>query len=110
MTAKTKAGNLDELISLINQALDEVEDLRASIEYDEEYMGAATVIVDPLKHGLTRLLSAIKSGQYQTGEGNLLDFIVILKDIDHRAVPCWPILKLILKTHRSGFQQTLEMA
>lgn len=35
---KTKAKTIEELIYLTDQALGEVFDLKASIEYDEEYM------------------------------------------------------------------------
>ncbi len=105
MVVRTRARNQDELISLIKQTLDEVEDLRAAIEFDEEFMAESSVIVEPLKNGLTQLLAEINTGQYQTREGNSLDFINVLKDIDHRAVPCWPMLRLILETHQSGYQQ-----
>ncbi|MCP4767018.1 MAG: hypothetical protein GY875_12185 [Gammaproteobacteria bacterium] len=37
MTPGSRARNCNELIEIINQALDEVEDLRVAIEYDEEY-------------------------------------------------------------------------
>lgn len=34
MTLRTRARNPNELSEIINQALDEVEDLRAGIKYD----------------------------------------------------------------------------
>ena len=110
MTARTKAHNLDELISLVNQALTEVEELRASIDKDHAFKAEASVIVEPLNKGLNRLLASINTGQYQPGQSDLLDFIEALKDIDHRAVPCWPVLKLILETHHTGFQESSEPA
>ncbi len=103
MHVRTRARNQDEFIYLINQALDEVEDLRAAIEYDEEYMGEAAIIVEPLSAGLSRLLSSIQLGNYQTGQGDLLDFLDPLKDSDHRIIPFWSILKLILETHELGY-------
>jgi hypothetical protein len=105
MPVRTKARNQDELIALINEALLEVKDLRAAIEHGGEFMDEASIIVTPLSQGLNRLLTAINDGQYQIGQGDWLDFILVLKDIDHRAVPCWPVLKLIADTHQDGFQQ-----
>ncbi|MCP4472932.1 MAG: hypothetical protein GY815_20015 [Gammaproteobacteria bacterium] len=52
MTLRTRARNCDELIEIINQALDKVEDLRAAIEYDEEYRGESSIFVEPTSNGL----------------------------------------------------------
>ncbi len=104
MTLKTRARNCDELIEFINQALDEVEDLRAAIEYDEEYRGESSIVVEPTSNGLSRLLTAINNDEYQVGEGDWLDFLDNLRDIDHRAVPCWSLLRLIIETHEKGYQ------
>jgi len=92
MVARTRARDKQEFIDLINQTLDEVEDLRAAIEYDEEFMGNAVMIVEPISIGLGKLLAAVKSGEY-------------LKNTDHLAVPFWPLLKLILETHQQGYQE-----
>ncbi len=105
MPVRNRARSKEELINLVEQAIDEIFDLRAAIEYDEEFMGGAALIVDPVNHGLTRLLAAIKSGQYQAGQGDYLDFLHILKNTDQRAIPVWPLLKLILDTHTEGYQQ-----
>ena len=58
------------MTEIVNQALGEVEDLRAAIEYDEEFMGESSIIVEPASAGLTRLLSAISNDEYQPGEGD----------------------------------------
>ena len=104
MAPETRARSLDELTEIVNQALDEVEDLRAAIEYDEEFMGESSIIVEPAAAGLTSLLSAINNDSYQPGEGDWLQFVEALRDIDHRAVPFWPLLKLIIETHENGYQ------
>ena len=104
MPPRTRARSPDELTEIVNQALDEVEDLRAAIEYDEEFMGESSIIVEPASAGLTRLLSAINNDNYQPGEGDWLQFLEVLRNIDHRAVPFWPLLKLIIDTHENGYQ------
>lgn len=105
MAARNRARSQEEYIYLINQALDEIFDLRAAIEYDEEFMGDAAMIVEPLNEGLTRLLDAVKSGEYRIGEGDDLEFLHVLKNTDHRAIPFWSVLKLILDTHTEGYQE-----
>ena len=104
MVPRTRARNLDELTEIINQALDEVEDLRAAIEFDEEFKGESSIIVEPASAGLTRLLSAINEDNYRPGEGDWMQFLETLRDIDHRAVPFWPLMRIIIETHENGFQ------
>ena len=106
MTPRIRARNADELVEIINQALDEVEDLRAAIEYDEEYMGESSIIVEPVSIGLTTMLSAVNNDNYRPGEGDWLKFLDSLRHIDHRAVPFWPLLKSIIETHEKGYQTT----
>jgi hypothetical protein len=108
MAPRTRARNPNELTEIINQALDEVEDLRAAIEYDEEFKGESSIIVEPAAAGLTRLLSAINNDIYQPGEGDWLQFVDVLREIDHPAVPFWPQLRLIIETHENGYQTVEE--
>jgi len=104
MTFRTRARNCDDLIEIINQALDEVEDLRAAIEFDEEYSGESNIVVEPTAKGLSRLLTAINNVDYRPGEGDWLRFLDGLREIDHRAIPFWPLLRLMIETHEKGYQ------
>ena len=65
MGTRTRLRNGDELIETLNRALDEVEDLRTAIEYDEEYRGEASIIIEPVAKGLARLLDALNNGDLQ---------------------------------------------
>ncbi len=104
MAVRNRARTEQEFIYLINQALDEVFDLRAAIEYDEEFMDNAALIVDPLQEGLSQLLNAVKTGEYTPGKDKHIEFLNVLKNTDHRAIPFWSLLKLILDTHTEGYQ------
>ena len=108
MVPRTRARNLNELTEIINQALDEVEDLRAAIEYDEEFKGESSIVVEPAAAGLTRLLSAINNDNYRPGEGDWIQFVDALRAIDHPALPFWPQLNLIIETHENGYQTEEE--
>ena len=104
MAPRIRARNSNELTEIINQALDEVEDLRAAIEYDEEFKGESSIIVEPASAGLTRLLAANNNDNYHPGEGDWLQFLETLREIDHPVVPFWPLLRLIIETHENGYQ------
>ncbi len=104
MVARIRARDRDEFIDLIDQVLDDVEDLRAAIEYDEEFMGNTAMLVEPISVELGRLRAAVKSGEYQLGQDGWLDFVTALQNADHHTIPFWPLLKLILKTHQRGYQ------
>ncbi len=103
MVARTRARSQEELLYLINQALDDMFDLRAAIDYDEESMDNLPAIIEPLERGLRHMLDAIKASEYQPGEGDYIDFMHVLKNTDQRAIPTWPTLKLILDTHTEGY-------
>ena len=104
MAVSERARNRDELIELINQALDAVEDLRAAIEYDEDYVDDNSLIVEPLSRGLFDALIAIRNDEYQPGQGDCFDFLDNIRDMDHRAVPFWPLLRRIIETHEHGYR------
>lgn len=105
MMARSRARDKDEFIDLINQALDDVDDLRAAIEYDEEFMGNAAMLVEPISVELSKLQVAVRNDEYLTGDDGWLDFVTALQNSDHHAVPFWPLLKLILETHQRGYLQ-----
>ena len=108
MAPRTRACKPNELTEIINQALDEVEDLRAAIEYDEEFKSESSIFVEPAAAGLTRLLSAINNDNYQPGEGDWLQFLDALREIDHPRLPFWPQLRLIIETPENGYQTEEE--
>jgi hypothetical protein len=110
MAPKTRVQNAQELTEIVNQALDAVEDFRAEIEYDEAYMSDSSILVEPVSVGLSDLLAAIDGGEYTPGQGDWLAFLDHIRDMDHRAVPFWPKLRMILETHEKGYLSPDEAA
>ena len=104
MTTSGRARSREEMIELVNRALDAVEDLRAAIEYDEEYIDDNSIIVEPLSNGLADVLLAIRNDEYRPGQGDCFDFLDGVRDMDHRALPFWPLLRRILDTHENGYR------
>ena len=110
MVPKSRAQSAQDLAEIVNLTLDEVEDLRAAIEYDEAYLGESSILVEPVSQALTELLAAINDGEYTPGEGEWLVFLDHIRDMDHRAMPFWPRLRLILETHDKGYLPPDEAA
>lgn len=101
MRVPKSARTMQEYIEMINAALDEIFDLRASIEYDEEYMGDAAVFLNDLEKGVKDLLKQVQSDDYRFGSETPA-FASIVNNVDERLLPFKHLLKLILKTHEEG--------
>lgn len=84
MAVRNLARSEEKLIYLIYQALDEVESLRATIEYDEEFMGNAQAAIEPLKRGLTHLIERERVVEDSLCRGNDFDFLHVLRNNDRR--------------------------
>ena len=66
-----RARSMQEYQELIKQALFEVEDLRVSLDFDEEFLGDAIVFLDPLKTRIRELHHSITEGDYRFSKQNL---------------------------------------
>jgi hypothetical protein len=75
------------LIEIISQILEEVEDLRAAIECEEEYMSESNPIVEPAAKGLLSLLITLENEEYQLDQGGWLAFLNSARDDNHRSMP-----------------------
>ena len=98
-----RARTVDEYVRLIQDAIYEVEEMRASIEYDEEYMADSSKIVDELESSLKEMMDAMKKGTYGWRTGDL-KFIPLIKDLDERVVPFRSLLLRINDTHKHGLE------
>ena len=94
--------NMEQFTYQVQQTLDDIMDLRAAVEYDEEYMGDALSFLDPVEEGLRRLSADIVAGKYQPSGENLL-FIDMLEKVDVRLLPFRHMLVWINEIYRDGF-------
>jgi len=90
-------------IELVNQAMIDVEELRSSIEYDEEFMGGAIDIAEKLENNLKSLYASLIGGSYQFADQDL-DFMEVVDTAPEIWLPFKPLLRLINKTHREGLE------
>lgn len=102
-----RAKTADEYIAMIKEALYEVDDMRAAIEYDEEGMGGGAKIIDELEESLKGLFDSMQSGDYCWRTGDL-KYISLIRDLDDGVVPFRSLLIRINDTHKNGLEADEE--
>jgi hypothetical protein len=97
-----KATSMAEFKVLVREALAEIDDLRASIDYDEEYMGGALGFIDELEGAVKLLYESIENGTYKPGQGEL-PFMEIVRNADAQLLPFKQLFSRIEESHKHGF-------
>ena len=92
----------EQFENMIQDVLDEIDDLKAAIEYDEEFIGDAMNLVGPLEKDIHDLREQVKSGNYEFGCNEDLPFVGRLKTADARLLPFGQLLVWINRVHRDG--------
>jgi hypothetical protein len=96
-----RAKTTEQYIEMVRQAVFEVEELRAIMEYDEESMGGAKEFLSDLETSLNALWESMKDGSYVFATGDL-PFMKIVKHADDRLLPFKYLLVQINETHMKG--------
>ena len=96
-----RAHSTQEYVSMVEQAIDEVWDLRQSIEYDEDYMADSRAFIDRLDVMLKQLYQSMKDGEYKFATGDL-PFMEIVENYHDAQLPFKFLLKRINATHLKG--------
>ncbi|MCW9025005.1 MAG: general secretion pathway protein GspF [Gammaproteobacteria bacterium] len=99
-----RPATMDVYIDLVNQALVEVEELRFSIEYDEEFMEDAMGFVGQLESQLKEMEASMKDGSYQFVDEDL-PFMATVKSHHQVILPFKGLLSQINNTHRQGLEE-----
>ncbi|HED32921.1 MAG TPA: general secretion pathway protein GspF [Gammaproteobacteria bacterium] len=102
-----RARTVDEYVEMMKEALYEIEDMRAAIEYDEEGMGASVAYIDDIEDNLKTLFDQMKSGDYCWNTGDL-PFIRVIRDLDDSVIPFRPLLLRINDTHKNGLEDSAD--
>lgn len=98
-----RAKTVEEYVAWIKDALYEVEDMRASIEYDEEGMGATLPYIEDIESSLKDIFKLMESGDYCWNTGDL-SYISVIRDLDENVVPFRQLLIRINETHKVGLE------
>ncbi len=88
-------------VELVDQALFEIEDLRAAAEYDMDSLGAATEFLEELERDVRALRASMADGSYLFGKEDLR-FVNVVAKQDERILPFKRLLLKINETHRNG--------
>ncbi len=102
-----RARTVEEYVAWLKDALYEVEDMRASIEYDEEGMGASKPYIEEIESCLKELFKLMQSGDYCWNTGDL-PYIHVIRELDESVVPFRRLLIQINETHKLGLEAADE--
>ncbi len=98
-----RPATVEEYVALIKEAVYEVDEMRAAIEFDEEFMADAGKYVEELDKILKDLLDSMKDGRYRWATGDL-KFMDMVHDLDERVLPFRSLLIRINDTHKNGLE------
>ena len=90
-------------VELVKQAMFEIDELRAAIEYDAEGMQDSLSFVDDLEQSLKGIYAAMADGSYYFQDKDL-PFMEIVRQHGVFSLPFRDLLNLINDTHRKGLQ------
>ncbi len=99
-----KPKTYDEYVDLVHQAVYEVDEMRASIEYDPEDMERWAAFLDHLDGILRKLYDEMVADTYQFPTGKDLAYMQVL----NRYGPDFPFKQLLLvinETHKNGLDR-----
>jgi len=102
-----RPATIDAYIDLIEQGIFEVEELRFSVEFDEEFMEGALNFVGILEHQLKEMMSSLKEQSYEFVDEDL-PFMTLVKNQSNLILPFKGLLNLINTTHRKGLETETE--
>ena len=97
----------EQYVEMIEQAIVEVQEMRASLEYDMEGADAQQdTILEPLERALTQLRQSMADGDYHF-ENKDLPFMDLVKRYRSK-LPIAELLATINRTHREGLDANGE--
>ncbi|VAW57743.1 hypothetical protein MNBD_GAMMA07-277 [hydrothermal vent metagenome] len=102
-----RARTVEEYVAWVKDALYELDDMRASIEYDEEGMGASRPYMEEIESSLKNIFKLMESGDYCWNTGDL-SYISVIRDLDEHTIPFRQLLIRINDTHKQGLETDEE--
>ncbi len=102
-----RAKTVEEYVALIKDALYEVSEVRAAIEFDEEGMGEAPRYIDDIESCLKQIFEDMKTGDYVWNTGDL-PYISVIRELDDGVIPFKSLLIRINDTHKNGLEPDEE--
>ena len=97
-----RARTVDEYVEWVRQAVFEVDDLRACLEFETEDERSFPDFLDPLDEGIKGLYRSMLDGTYAFGREDL-PFMDLAAQFAEE-IPFHTLLKQINETHRRGLE------
>ena len=98
---RLRARTPEEYVSLIEQVIDELEDIKEATGYAFDDDQGNLSFVDVLMKDMRELRASMTDGTYQFGR-NDLPYMRIVKKLSDMQLPCIRLLYMINQTHREG--------
>ena len=96
-----RASTPEEYVSLIEQVIDELDDIREVSAYAFDDDQGNLSFVDFLLKDMRELRASMADGSYQFGR-NDLPCMRIVKKLSDMQLPCIRLLYMVNQTHREG--------
>jgi len=97
-----RARTVDEYVEWVRQAVFEVDDLRACLEFETEDVRQFPDFLDPLDEGIKGLHQSMLDGTYAFGREDLAFMDLAAQFAEE--IPFHTLLKQINETHRRGLE------
>jgi hypothetical protein len=102
-----RARTVDEYVEWIKQAVFEVQELRACLEYDLEDPQRLPSYLEQLETSVNSIFDAMKNGNYQFSR-HPLPFMDLIQRFGEE-IPFSTLLKQINETHQQGLDISVEI-
>ena len=89
-----------EFARLLEQALIELSELRASIEYDEEFMEGIPAVIEPLERDIIAIVENLRRGKHQF-DGRDLPFMELVSRVNKMYLPFKQLFTDLNELHKS---------
>ncbi|MDH5612038.1 MAG: general secretion pathway protein GspF [Gammaproteobacteria bacterium] len=106
-TKIVRARSSNEYVSLIEQALDDIWDIRQSIEFDGEGIVEMGTFINELEITLKEIYQSMKDGTYEFATGDF-PFMAALDNYHASMLPFRFLLVRINETHMKGLEISKE--
>ncbi len=98
-----RARSYEEYKAIVADALYEISEVRASAEFDGDYMTDTLGISEALEPELKALLKSLEEGNYEHSPTSF-GFMTNMHQIPQEIIPFKPLLSRINETHTKGLE------
>ena len=106
-TKVVRARSANEYVSMIEQALDDIWDIRQSMEFDGEGIVEMGTFIDELETSLKDIYQSMKDETYEYATGDF-PFMAALDNYHSSMLPFRYLLVRINETHMKGLEISEE--